>query len=42
LGCELHYVLVPKQSLADTLEHRALALARQQMASDRRVLGWGW
>lgn len=33
LGCELHYVLVPKQSLADTLEHRALALARQQMAS---------
>ncbi len=33
LGCELHYALVPKQSLADTLENRALALARQQMAS---------
>jgi predicted DNA-binding mobile mystery protein A len=33
LGCELHYALVPKQSLADTLESRALALARQQMAS---------
>lgn len=33
LGCELHYALVPKQSLADTLENRALTLARQQMAS---------
>jgi predicted DNA-binding mobile mystery protein A len=33
LGCELHYALVPKQSLADTLESRALTLARQQMAS---------
>lgn len=33
LGCELHYSLVPRQSLADTLENRALALARQQMAS---------
>ncbi len=33
LGCELHYALVPKQSLADTQEHRALALARQQMAA---------
>lgn len=33
LGCELHYALVPKQSLADTLKNRALALARQQMAS---------
>ena len=33
LGCELHYALVPKQTLADTLESRALALARQQMAS---------
>ena len=31
LGCELHYALVPKQSLSDTLESRALALARQQM-----------
>lgn len=33
LGCELHYALVPKQSLADTLGDRALTLARQQMAS---------
>ncbi len=33
LGCELHYALVPKQSLADTLEARATALARQQMAA---------
>jgi len=33
LGCELHYALVPKQSLADTLENRAMALARQQMAA---------
>jgi len=33
LGCELHYALVPKQSLVDTLENRALALARQQMAA---------
>jgi predicted DNA-binding mobile mystery protein A len=32
LGCELQYALVPKQSLADTLEARAIALARQQMA----------
>ena len=32
LGCELHYALVPKQSLADTLENRAMILARQQMA----------
>lgn len=33
LGCELHYALVPKQSLADTLEKRAMTLARQQMAA---------
>lgn len=33
LGCELHYALVPKQSLADTLDARANTLARQQMAS---------
>lgn len=33
LGCELHYALVPKHSLSDTLEDRALALARQQMAA---------
>ena len=32
LGCELHYALVPRQSLAGTLENRALAMARQQMA----------
>lgn len=33
LGCELQYALVPKQSLTDTLEARATALARQQMAA---------
>lgn len=33
LGCELHYALVPKQRLSDTLENRALALARRQMAA---------
>lgn len=33
LGCELHYALVPKQSLADTLEARATELARQRMAA---------
>lgn len=33
LGCELHYALVPKRSLADTLETRATELARRQMAS---------
>lgn len=33
LGCELQYALVPRQSLADTLESRALALARRRMAS---------
>lgn len=33
LGCELHYALVPKESLADTLENRAMAVARQQMAA---------
>lgn len=33
LGCELQYALVPKQSLADTLEARATTLARQQMAA---------
>jgi predicted DNA-binding mobile mystery protein A len=33
LGCELQYALVPRQSLADTLEGRAMTLARQQMAS---------
>ena len=33
LGCELHYALVPKQGLADTLENRAMAMARQQMAA---------
>jgi predicted DNA-binding mobile mystery protein A len=33
LGCELQYALVPKQSLASTLENRAMAVARQQMAA---------
>lgn len=33
LGCELHYALVPKQSLTEALENRALLLARRQMAS---------
>ena len=33
LGCELHYALVPKLSLTDTLENRAMTLARQQMAA---------
>lgn len=33
LGCELHYALVPKQSLAETLETRAMTLARQRMAA---------
>jgi predicted DNA-binding mobile mystery protein A len=33
LGCELHYALVPKQSLADTLESRATLLASQRTAA---------
>ena len=33
LDCELRYVLLPKQTLVSTLESRATALARQQMAS---------
>ena len=33
LGCELQYALVPKRTLADTLEARATLLARQQMAA---------
>ena len=33
LGCELQYALVPKKTLANTLEARAAALARQQMAA---------
>lgn len=33
LGCELRYALVPKQSLAGTLESRATTLARQRMAA---------
>jgi len=33
LGCELRYALVPKQSLAGTLESRAATLARQRMAA---------
>jgi predicted DNA-binding mobile mystery protein A len=33
LGCELQYALVPKQSLADTLETRATEIARSRMAA---------
>ncbi|QDX81834.1 transcriptional regulator [Denitratisoma sp. DHT3] len=33
LGCELQYALVPKKTLADTLEARAAALAHEQMAA---------
>jgi len=33
LDCELQYALIPRQSLAATLEARATALARQQMAA---------
>jgi predicted DNA-binding mobile mystery protein A len=33
LGCELHYALVPKQSLADTLDARATQLARERMGA---------
>lgn len=33
LGCELHYALVPTQSLSATLEARALAVARERMAA---------
>jgi predicted DNA-binding mobile mystery protein A len=32
LGCEVNYALVPKQSLEDTLNARALAMALRQMA----------
>lgn len=33
LGCELQYALVPQKTLAETIEARAIALARQQMAA---------
>jgi len=33
LGCELRYALVPRQALEETLEARAAALAREQMAA---------
>ena len=33
LNCELQYSLVPRQSLAQSLEARATDLARQQMAA---------
>ena len=33
LGCELHYALVPKQSLAKTLDARAAQLARVRMGA---------
>jgi predicted DNA-binding mobile mystery protein A len=32
LGCEVHYALVPKRSLEDTLKAQALAMALRQMA----------
>jgi predicted DNA-binding mobile mystery protein A len=38
LGCELHYALIPRQSLAVTLENRALTLARQQMAATQHTM----
>lgn len=33
LGCELQYALVPRQSLAGTLESRATEIARSRMAA---------
>lgn len=33
LGCELHYALVPRQSLSETLATRAATVARKQMAT---------
>ncbi|WP_313951309.1 mobile mystery protein A [Accumulibacter sp.] len=33
LDCELHYAVVPRQSLEKTLDGRATALAREQMAA---------
>lgn len=33
LGCELHYALVPRQSLTDTLKTRATEMARSRMAT---------
>ncbi|MBU1363480.1 MAG: mobile mystery protein A [Gammaproteobacteria bacterium] len=33
MGCELQYALVPRQSLSETLEARALELARSRMAT---------
>jgi predicted DNA-binding mobile mystery protein A len=33
LGCELHYALVPKQSLAQTLETQAGKVARERMGA---------
>lgn len=32
LGCELHYALVPKQSLSELVDHQAMTVARQEMA----------
>ncbi len=39
LGCELHYALVPRQSLADTLQARANSVAREQMAAISHTMG---
>ena len=33
MGCELHYAVVPKQSLADTLDARAAGLAQARMGA---------
>ncbi len=33
LGCELHYALVPRQSLAETLEERAIQIARARLGA---------
>jgi len=33
LDCELHYALVPRQPLADTLQARASSVAREQIAA---------
>ena len=33
MGCELHYAVVPKQSLADTLDARATGLAQARVGA---------
>jgi len=39
LGCELQYALVPRKTLADTLEARANSVAREQMAGINHTMG---